>query len=96
MPVKESGTVKGFSLSQNYPNPFNSTTNIQYSINTKQFVVLKVYDVLGNEIVTLINEYKTAGMYSVQFTTHNLASGIYFYKLQAGDFVQSKKMILLR
>jgi hypothetical protein len=59
-------------------------------------VQLKVYDVLGNEVATLVDEYKPAGMYNVQFTMHNLTSGVYFYRLQAGDFVESKKMILLR
>ena len=62
----------------------------------KSRVQLKVYDILGNEIATLVNEYKAAGMYNVQFTMHNLASGIYFYTLQAGDFVESKKMIYLK
>jgi hypothetical protein len=85
-----------FSLSQNYPNPFNPSTNIQYAISSRQFVTIKVYDILGNEITTLVNDYRDAGIYNVQFTMHNLASGIYFYTLQAGDFVESKKMILLK
>jgi endo-beta-N-acetylglucosaminidase D len=93
-----------FSLSQNYPNPFNPTTNIKFSLpsviasGTKQsqMVTIKVYDILGSEIETLINEEKTAGTYEVQFDGSKLASGIYFYKLQAGSFVESKKMILIK
>jgi photosystem II stability/assembly factor-like uncharacterized protein len=85
-----------FKLEQNYPNPFNPSTSIQYAIGTRQFVELKVYDVLGNEIATLVNEEKPAGMYNVQFTMNDLGSGIYFYKINAGDFVQTKKMILIK
>ena len=89
---------RNFSLEQNYPNPFNPSTNIQYAISCTQFVTLKVYDVLGNEVATLVNEEKNAGSYNAQFTMNNvqLSSGIYFYKLQAGDFVETKKMILLK
>ena len=90
-----------FILSQNYPNPFNPSTNIQYAIGSKQFVQLKVYDVLGNEIATLVNEEKSPGTYEVQFNVAQdsrpaIGSGIYFYQLIAGDFVQSKKMILIK
>jgi len=85
-----------FKLEQNYPNPFNPTTSIQYAIGSRQFVTIKVYDILGNEITTLVNDYRDAGIYNVQFTMHNLASGIYFYTLQTGDFIESKKMVLLR
>ncbi len=85
-----------FSLSQNYPNPFNPTTNIQYQIPNRELVTLKVYDVLGNEVATLVNEEKQAGNYSVKFNGSNLASGIYFYKLSSGNFVQTRKMILLK
>ncbi|MCK7527793.1 MAG: serine hydrolase [Ignavibacteriales bacterium] len=85
-----------FRLEQNYPNPFNPTTSIQYAIGSRQFVTIKVYDILGNEITTLVNDYRDAGIYNVQFTMNNLTSGVYFYKLQAGDFVESKKMILLK
>ncbi|MBK7497587.1 MAG: T9SS type A sorting domain-containing protein [Ignavibacteriales bacterium] len=87
---------ENFSLSQNYPNPFNPSTSIQYAISSTQCVTLKVYDVLGNEVATLVNEYKPAGMYNVQFTMNNLASGIYFYRLQAGSFVQTMKMVLIK
>jgi ligand-binding sensor domain-containing protein len=89
-----------FSLEQNYPNPFNPNTNIQYAISSRQLVTLKVYDVLGKEIATLVNEEKPAGIYEVEFNPEsnikNPASGIYFYRLKAGDFIQSKKMILLK
>ena len=89
---------KEFLLEQNYPNPFNPSTSIQYAISSTQLVTLKVYDLLGREVATLVNEEKTAGSYNAQFTMNNvqLSSGIYFYKLQAGDFVETKKMILLK
>jgi len=83
-------------LSQNYPNPFNPTTNIQYAVSIRQFVTLKVYDVLGNEIATLVNEEKTAGSYAVEFNGDGLTSGVYFYRLQTGSFVETKKMVLIR
>ncbi|MCW9065935.1 MAG: T9SS type A sorting domain-containing protein [Ignavibacteriaceae bacterium] len=94
----------GFNLSQNYPNPFNPSTAIKYTIpsviasGTKQsqFVTLKVYDLLGNEVVTLINEEKSAGSYEVNFNAAGLPSGIYFYKLQAGSFIETRKMVLLK
>ena len=88
--------VTDFQLYQNYPNPFNPSTTIQYSVINKQFVTLKVFDVLGNEIATLVNEEKSAGTYSINFNASNLPSGIYFYKLQAGSFTSSKKMLLLK
>ena len=83
-------------LCQNYPNPFNPTTNIRFRITDYGFVSLKVYDVLGNEILNLINEFKPAGEYEVSLNAANLPGGVYFYKLQSGDFVETKKMILLR
>ena len=85
-----------FKLNQNYPNPFNPTTNIQYAINSGQYVTLKVFDILGNEIKTIVNKEKPAGEYNVMFNASELPSGIYFYQLKAGDFIQTKKMILLR
>lgn len=87
---------KLYSLSQNYPNPFNPITTINFQIPELSFVTLNVYDVLGNEIVTLVNEEKPTGSYEAEFDATNLPSGIYFYKLQAGDFIQTKKMILLK
>jgi hypothetical protein len=93
-----------FSLEQNYPNPFNPTTKIKYNIpnviangaKQSQFVILKVYDIIGNEIATLVNEEKIAGNYEVDFNGAGLPSGIYFYQLKAGSFVETKKMILLK
>jgi hypothetical protein len=96
--------VYKFSLEQNYPNPFNPSTKIKYTIPSvlesgakqSQLVILKVYDVLGNEVATLVNEDKTAGSYEVEFSASGLSSGIYFYKLKAGDFIQTKKMLVLK
>lgn len=85
-----------FVLQQNYPNPFNPSTTIKYSIPTSEFVTLKVYDILGNEIATLVDEEKPAGSYEVNFQASNLSSGIYFYALQAGSYTQTKKMILMK
>ncbi|MCZ6702546.1 MAG: T9SS type A sorting domain-containing protein, partial [Ignavibacteria bacterium] len=98
LPVKEGNNliVDEFKLFQNYPNPFNPSTRIQYVISSRQIVSLKVYDVLGNEIAAVVNEEKPAGSYEVEFNATSLPSGIYFYKLQAGSFVETKKMILLK
>ena len=85
-----------YSLQQNFPNPFNPTTEIQYSISQRSNVVLKVYDVLGNEVTTLVNEVKEQGVYTIKFNASNLSSGIYFYRIEAGSFTDSRKMILLR
>lgn len=85
-----------FNLKQNYPNPFNPTTKIGFSIPSAGIVELKVFDILGNEITTLVNDFKPAGNYTVEFNAGNLPSGIYFYKLQAGNRVLSGKMILLK
>ncbi len=87
---------ENFSLEQNYPNPFNPSTKIKYSIPTSEFVTLKVYDVLGNEVATLLNEDKPAGSYSVEINAANLSSGIYFYRMQTKNSIETKKMILLR
>ena len=83
-------------LFQNYPNPFNPTTNLKYQIPELSFVTLTVYDVLGNEIANLVNEEKPAGSYEVEFGAVNLPSGVYFYQLRTGSFIESKKMILLK
>ncbi|GAB4136513.1 MAG: hypothetical protein Fur0015_08800 [Ignavibacteriales bacterium] len=99
--VSENNDVAtGFSLSQNYPNPFNPTTTIEFSIpdvgTGLALSVLKVYDMLGREVATLVNEQKSPGNYEVKFDGNNLASGVYFYQLRAGEFSQTKKMILMR
>ena len=83
-------------LSQNYPNPFNPSTTIEYAIPKTSFVTLKIYDILGTEVRSLVNEEKNLGSYQINFDASSLASGIYFYKIQAGSFVQTKKMILLK
>jgi len=83
-------------LKQNYPNPFNPSTKISYSIPEISFVTLKVYDILGNEIATLVSGEKPAGNYEVEFKAENNTSGIYFYSLTSGAFTETKKMILLR
>jgi len=86
----------GYSLEQNYPNPFNPSTKIQFSISNTQPVTLKVFDVLGNEVATLVNEELTPGIYQYNFDASNLSSGVYYYKLTAGKFSETKKMILMR
>ena len=85
-----------FSLEQNYPNPFNPSTSIKYRVSSNSQVSLKVYDVLGNEVATLVNEEKPAGSYEVKFDASGLTSGIYFYTLATGSFIETKKMILLK
>ena len=92
----DNNSPNGFALSQNYPNPFNPSTTINYSIPASSFVTLKVYDVLGNEVAKLVNDQKLAGSYQIMFNAVNLPSGIYFYRLQAGSFIETKKMILLK
>ncbi|MCL4280264.1 MAG: T9SS type A sorting domain-containing protein [Ignavibacteriaceae bacterium] len=91
-----SEAISEFQLEQNYPNPFNPNTKIRFRISDFGFVSLKIFDVLGNEIATLINEEKPMGNYEVEFITNDKSSGIYFYQLTAGSFTDTKKMILLR
>ena len=88
--------VKTFNLDQNYPNPFNPATTISYTIPKSGYVSLKIYDILGNEVATLVNGYQEANSYRVRFNANRIASGIYFYKLKTGEFVQTKKMILMK
>ncbi|HCY75790.1 MAG TPA: hypothetical protein DHV28_07695 [Ignavibacteriales bacterium] len=88
--------VNRFYLEQNYPNPFNPSTKIQYAVSSNQLVTLKVYNVLGKEIATLVNEEKSAGNYEIEFNASHLSSGIYFYRLQTGDFVETRKMTLMK
>ncbi|MCB0727901.1 MAG: T9SS type A sorting domain-containing protein [Ignavibacteriae bacterium] len=94
------GIPSKFELSQNYPNPFNPSTNLEFGISELGFVSLKVYDASGKEVVTLINEIKPAGYYSVKFNGAELSSGIYFYILSStggsGNFISTKRMILLK
>ena len=90
------GIPSEFSVEQNYPNPFNPTTKINFVIPKSSFVNLKVYDVHGNKIATLISEQKTAGEYEIEFDGSELTSGVYFYQLKTGSYIETKKMVLLR
>jgi len=97
----EIAVADGFELMQNYPNPFNPSTVISFQLPISSNVSLRVFDVLGNEIATLINEYKPAGTYKIEFNSNsgairNLKSSVFFYRLQAGNYVETKKMILLK
>jgi hypothetical protein len=92
----KTSTVKGFALAQNYPNPFNPTTTINYSLDKAGMVTLKIYSILGTEVASLVNEFKSAGNYSVPFNASNLTSGVYIYKLQAGNQSITKKLTLMK
>ncbi len=97
----EISNVEGFQLYQNYPNPFNPSTKISWQSPIGSWQTLKVYDALGNEVATLLNEYKPAGTYEVEFNVAQesipaIASGIYFYQLKSGNFIQTKKMLYLK
>jgi len=85
-----------FSLSQNYPNPFNPSTVIRYSLIDNGFTSLKIYDISGKEVANLVNELQTSGSYEVKFNGSNFASGVYFYKIQAGSFSAVKRMFLIK
>jgi len=89
-------TVMNYSLLQNYPNPFNPSTKIDFTIPSNEYVTLKIYDILGNEVASLVSEERNAGLNSVVFDASNLASGMYVYKINAGQFTSSKKMMLLK
>jgi len=88
--------VNSFNLEQNYPNPFNPSTTINYSLASEEHVSLKVFDIMGREVAELVNEDQAAGTYSLDFDASSLASGMYFYKISAGNFISSKKMVLLK
>jgi len=94
--VEEETIVDQFKLGQNYPNPFNPSTRISYSVPSASFVNLKVYDILGNEVVVLVNEEKQAGSYEIDFNAAELTGGVYFYQLTTNSFVDTKKMILMK
>jgi hypothetical protein len=95
--VKDASPIPAqYSLEQNYPNPFNPITSIEFSIPKDGFVSLKVYNVLGSEVATLVSNYKSAGIYKVSFSGENLSSGIYYCRLESGSFVETRKMILLK
>ena len=96
MSINTRAVVNVYDLKQNYPNPFNPSTTIIYQIPQSSFVTLNIYDVLGNEIETLINEEKQTSTYEITWNAENLPSGVYFYQLKAGDFVETKKMVLMK
>ena len=85
-----------YSISQNYPNPFNPTTKIKFGLPKAGFTRITVYDLLGRDIMTLINNELKAGYHEINIDAHNLPSGIYLYKIQSGDFTKTKKMILMK
>ena len=93
---RQSGSPEEFFLSQNFPNPFNPSTTISYQIPEPGFVSLKVFDVLGNNIMTLVNEEKPAGKYEFNFNSSGIPSGIYFYQLVAGQYSETRKMCFIR
>ena len=87
-----------YSLYQNYPNPFNPTTNIKYQVtnNNKALVILKVFDVLGKEVATLVNEKQSPGTYEITFDGSSVSSGVYYYKLSADKFTDTKRMVIIK
>jgi hypothetical protein len=91
-----SPTPASFALDQNYPNPFNPSTTIRYQVPTAGVVTLKVYDVLGREVRTLVNEHKSVGTYAVSFDGAGLASGMYVYQLRSGSYVSTKRMVMVK
>ena len=95
-PILKPELPKAFNLSQNYPNPFNPITKINFALPKQGFVTLKIYDITGREFKTLVNEFKQAGNYTVDFNGSLLSSGVYFYKIQSGDFVSVKRMVLIK
>ncbi|MBK9227510.1 MAG: T9SS type A sorting domain-containing protein [Ignavibacteria bacterium] len=90
------GVPDKFSLSQNYPNPFNPSTTISFDIPVDSKVMITLFDMSGREVANLVNEFKTAGYYSVSFNASSLSSGAYFYRIDAGNFVDTKKMLLVK
>jgi hypothetical protein len=90
------GIPAEYALNQNYPNPFNPVTTISYGIPKAEFVTIKIYDILGREIRTLVNKEMNAGYYDIVFDAAKLASGVYFYRIEAGKFTRIKKLMLLK
>ena len=85
-----------YSLYNNYPNPFNPSTTIKYDIPEQSYVTIKIYNITGEEVSTLLNEEQNAGRYQIQWNAAELASGVYFYRIQAGQFSDTKKLILMK
>ena len=95
--VRDQGTqARTWKLRQNYPNPFNPTTRISFTVQASGHTVLRVYNMLGREVATLVNESKSPGTYSVEFNGAKLASGVYLYRLQSGSFTETKKLVLMK
>jgi hypothetical protein len=94
--VKETDYPLEYTLSQNYPNPFNPVTTIKYTVPHKSFITIKIFNVLGKEITTLVNDEKSPGVYELTWNAGNLPSGVYFYRLQNGSFIDTRKMILMK
>jgi hypothetical protein len=95
-PSKNGSGILKYDLAQNFPNPFNPSTIIAYSISASSNVTIKIYNVLGELVTTLVNEYQSVGSYNINFNASGLSNGIYFYKLQAGNYTATKKMLLLK
>ena len=97
LPVEDERlVVNSFNLFNNYPNPFNPSTVIRYELPENSNVTITVFDVIGNEVATLVNELKPAGSYEVNFNGRNLSSGVYYYRLKAGSFIETKKFVLIK
>jgi hypothetical protein len=94
--VAGGGLPNSFELKQNYPNPFNPSTRISFGLQVSGFTSLKVYDLMGREVRTLVNESLQPGSYEKTFDVNGLASGVYYYRLQAGSYIATKKLLLLR
>jgi len=94
--VKDDNIIRKFELYQNYPNPFNPVTVIKYEIQSENYIALKVYDALGNEVAVIVDEEQAAGNYKYEFNAEKLSSGVYYYKLKSGDYSETKKMLLLK
>ena len=95
-PAPATGLPKEFSLEQNYPNPFNPTTNFKFAIPSRQLTILRVYNVLGQEVQTLVNEVKEPGVYTISWDATNLPSGVYLYRLTAQNFDRTMKLLLIK
>ncbi len=93
---EQAGEITEYKLQQNYPNPFNPVTQIEYQLPTASTVSFKVFDMMGREVYNLRNQQKAAGFYTIDFDASNLSSGIYIYQLRAGEFIQTKKMTLIK
>jgi len=96
VPATASGAPSTFGLDQNFPNPFNPTTNIRYEIPFTSKVMLRLFDILGREVQTLVNTIQVPGTYTVTLNAQNLATGVYFYRITAGNFSETKKLILIK